>query len=99
MFVKSERLRCQYSSSDVVVVMCLRYDDRKGPAAKVVMQNDGDFVEVILLYQGRYSQNVSWPNITYSILQFSPSTSAFPVVIILVISVLIHSSITDARLR
>jgi hypothetical protein len=43
-------LRCQHSSDDeVVAFMCRTTVRLVGPASKVVMQNDGDLVEVILL--------------------------------------------------
>jgi hypothetical protein len=57
-FLISERLRCQYSSDVVVVAVVCRTTVRLvGLASKVVMQYDRDFVGIILLYQGRYTQN------------------------------------------
>ena len=60
LFTQSERWRCQYWSAYVAaVVTCLRLENLKFVrlALKFVVQNDGDFMDVILLYYWHLSMS------------------------------------------
>jgi hypothetical protein len=66
-FLQPERWRCQYRSAYVAAaILRLRKEDCKicEMALKVVMQNDGDFGKVILLYWREASPTVSTANRT-----------------------------------